>query len=617
MGDYAKIAKDVLDKAGGKENVKSAMHCMTRLRLRINDESKFDVEAMKKVSGVIDVKVVGTQYQVIIGQTVDKVYKEFIALGVSAEDSDEQDSEEVKEKLSLKSIGTGIVNAVIGSTIPVLAAMIGGGMLKVIAMLIQQINPALATNETITLIKMLGDSVFYFMPVIVACAASKHFKTSLPIAVALTSFLICPDFVAGLADGSVTSIIGLPVTAAKYSSTVLPAILTVFVLSKVEKLFKKIIPEVLSTVLVPTLTMLVMLPLMIVALAPIGDCIGTYMAKVLMFMYDHLGFVGMGIMGALRPLLIFTGMHHALSPIALNFITTQGYDPFFFNTGITYVIGSGAACLAVFFRAKDKAVKSNAFTCSTTAILGGITEPSLYGVLFRYKRPLIAVMLGNFVAAAYMGLTHTYMYVMPGSTGAFGLPSFVGPTATNLINGLIAVALSAATAFTATMILGIKEESSEKEEKIKECADNEILAPISGEEYSIEEVNDETFATKILGDGTAFKPVGDKAIICAPANGKLITVFPTSHAFGLVSNEGVEMLVHIGINTVEANGEGFKYIGPKEGSQVKGGTPIIEVDLKKLEKKYDMSTMLIITDSNGKKIGFKKGNVSCGDVIAV
>ncbi|MCR5526235.1 MAG: glucose PTS transporter subunit IIA [Lachnospiraceae bacterium] len=619
MSNYSEMAKEILQKAGGKENIKNAMHCMTRLRLRINDEAKVDVEGIKKIAGVIDVKIAGGQYQVIIGQAVGKVYSEFIGLGVSAADDN---AEEVHEKLTLKSIGNGIINAVIGSTIPILSAMIGGGMLKVVAMLIKQIAPSMANDPTLSLITMLGDSVFFFMPVLIGAAAAKHFKTSLPLALALTSFLINPDFIAGLADGSISHIFGLPVTAASYKSSVLPAILTVFVLSKVEKAVKKYVPEVLSTVLVPLITMFVMLPLMIVALAPLGDLIGSYMALVLMFLYDKFGFIGMGVMGALRPLLIFTGMHHALSPIALNFITTQGYDPFFFNTGMTYVIGSGAACFAVFLRAKDTAAKSNALTCSTTAFLGGITEPSLYGVLFRYKRPLAAVMIANFAAGAYMGLTKTYFYTMPGSTGLFGVPALVGPTPANFINGLIALVISAATAFVLTFIFGIKEEapsgSEKKDAEVKnDYSDNEILAPVSGEEFSIEQVDDETFASKALGDGTAFKPEGDKALICAPANGTITAVFPTGHAFGMISNEGVEMLVHIGINTVEAKGNGFRLMGPKVGDKVKGGTPIIEANLKELKKRFDMSTMLIIVDPNGKNIGFKNGEVECGQVITV
>lgn len=238
----------------------------------------------------------------------------------------------------------------------------------------------------------------------------------------------------------------------------LPSILIVWILSYVNKFFEERIPNVLKTVLVPTLTLLIMVPVAICILGPLGSILGTYMAAFLMWIYNTLGFVGMALMGALRPLLIFTGMHTALIPFGIQTLTASGYEPFFFVTGMGYVFGSAASCLAVGLKSKNVATKSSAMTCAATAFVGGVTEPSLYGVLMKFKRPLIAVMIGNAAASGYFGITHTYAYQMPGSTGIFGFPALIGTTGANLINGLIGLLIAMAVSFVLTWILGFEDD---------------------------------------------------------------------------------------------------------------------------------------------------------------
>lgn len=457
MNKNQEIAQSILEKIGGKDNITKCFHCITRLRLELKDRSLIRQEEIEAIDGVIALKIQGEQYQVVIGQNVGQVYREFCQLaGIELETAIDEDLD-TKKKITPKSIGNGIVQAVVNSVIPALPILIGAGMFKVAAMLLVQFGVVLDTNSTYLVLQSIGECGFYFLPVYIGINASKHFKTSLPLSVMVCSFLLLPAFTAGMADGTMSNIFGLPITSAAYTSTVLPSILIVWVLSYVNRFFEKYIPNVLKTVLVPTLTLLVMVPVAICVLGPLGAILGNYMASFLMWIYNTLGFVGMALMGALRPLLIFTGMHTALLPFGIQSLAENGYEPFFYITGMGYVFGSAAACLAVSLKSKNISTKSSALTCAATAFIGGVTEPALYGVLMRLKRPLIAVMVGNAAAGIYLGITHAYVYQLPGSTGIFGLPALIGPTGANLVNGLIALAISMILAFSLTWVLGFEE----------------------------------------------------------------------------------------------------------------------------------------------------------------
>lgn len=459
MDKNKRIAQEVLEQVGGKDNITKCFHCITRLRLELKDQSLVDKEKIESINGVLALKIQGDQYQVVIGQNIGAVYQEFCKLAdIETAPAVEEVSGE-KKKITPKSIGNGIVQAVVNSVIPTLPILIGSGMFKVIALLLLQFGVLDATNSTYLVLYNVGECGFYFLPIYVAISAAKHFQTNVAISVMTTSFLVLPAFINGLADGTISNIFGIPITQATYSSTVLPAILTVWLLSYVHKFFSKVIPNVLKTVLVPTLTLLIMVPVAICAVGPLGAILGNYMAIALMWIYNTFGFVGMAIMGALRPLLIFTGMHTALIPFAIQTQIEKGYEVFFGITGMGYVYASAAACFAVGLKAKKVDLKSSAMTCAATALIGGVTEPSLYGVLMKLKKPLIAVMLGNAAASAYFGITHTYTYQVAGTTGIFGLPVLIGPTSANLINGIIGLVIGMIVAFVLTWVLGFEEKN--------------------------------------------------------------------------------------------------------------------------------------------------------------
>lgn len=457
MNDNKKIAVEVLEQVGGKENITNVFHCITRLRFELKDKSLVDKEKIEKISGVIALKIQGEQYQVVIGQNVSAVYNELCKYTGFQTKEEINENPDGKNKITLKGIGNGIIKSIVNSIIPALPILIGAGMFKVIALLLLQFHVVDAANSTYLVIFNVGEAGFYFLPIFVGINAAKHFKTSVPLATMVCAFLILPAFSAGLADGTIQTIFGIPITAASYKSTVLPAIMIVWVFSYIYKMWNKIIPQVLSTVFVPTLTLLIMIPIAICVVGPLGTILGDYIAAFLMWVYNTFGWFGMGIMGALRPLLIFTGMHTALIPFAITSLSNLGYETFFMVSGMGYVFASGGACLAVGFKAKNVETKSSAIACATTAFIGGITEPSLYGVLMKFKKPLVAVMIANFVGSAYFGFTNTYVYAMPGSTGIFGLPALIGPTNANLINGVIALVISTILGFVITFVLGFKE----------------------------------------------------------------------------------------------------------------------------------------------------------------
>lgn len=461
MKKNKEIAQAILQQVGGKDNISMCFHCITRLRLEFKDKSLIHEKEIEAIDGVIALKIQGEQYQIIIGQNVGEVYREFCELsGLEMLDAIDENLDQ-KKGFHIKDLGGNIVRAVVNSMAPALPILIGAGMFKVVAMLLLQFHIVEATNSTYLVIQNIGEAGFYFLPVYVGMNAAKHFKTSMPLAVMLCAFLLLPAFNEGLASGSIINIFGIPITKASYSSSVLPAILIVWVLSYVHKFFTKYIPQILSSVLVPTLTLLIMAPLAICALGPLGTVLGTYLANALMWIYNTFGFVGLAIMGALRPLLIFTGMHTALIPFALTSFAETGYETFFFVTGIGYVFGAAASCFAVSLKAKNTDTKATAMTCASTALVGGITEPALYGILMKLKKPLIATMIGNAIASAYFGITHTFIYAMPGSTGLFVLPTLIGPSSSNLINGIIGLVISMVISFILTWLFGFDEEKGE------------------------------------------------------------------------------------------------------------------------------------------------------------
>ncbi|WP_408976160.1 PTS transporter subunit EIIC [Paenibacillus jiagnxiensis] len=457
---YDELAEKVLENVGGKDNITYITHCVTRLRLNLKDRSLANSEEIDKISGVIGSQWQGDQFQIIIGQTVGDAYKAVTEKGgfdqsESSEDSDNKNSDNnrKKKKFSFNTILDGLA----GSIAPVIPILIGGGLIKVLVLLLTSSGLLSAENATIAILSMVGDAAFYFLPVFVGYSAAQKFNTSVPLGMLFGALLIDPTFVSNITNGVPMSFIGIPIKSASYGSTVFPTIMIVFIMSYVERFIKRISPSSLKSLFVPVAVILIMTPVALCAVGPLGVILGEYITSAIIFLHDKVGFLGVAIMASLFPLLVLTGMHTTLTPYLVQMIASAKYEPMVIIGSLITNFGIGAACLAIAIKAKGKSLKSNAASCVVTAIAGGVTEPALFGIILKFKKPLYAVLIGNFAGGIYAGLTKVYAYAFAGSGGIFGLPTLAGPVTGNVINGIIAILIGMACTFIMTLVLGFEE----------------------------------------------------------------------------------------------------------------------------------------------------------------
>lgn len=447
------LASQVVANVGGKENISSALHCMTRLRLNVKDKSRVNVDAISNLKGVIGAQWSGDQFQVIIGQEVGDVYKELVAqTGIASEAAVNENLDEKKKGFSFGAI----IDAISGCLIPAIPIVTGAGMLKVVLIFATMFGWMGADSPTYQVLSFASDAGFYFLPVFIGAFAAKKFNTNIGLGMLLGAILLHPTFVSNVSAGTAMSIFGLPIYAASYGSTIFPSILAVFVMKYVYDFFTKYVPTAVKVILVPLLTILVMLPLTLCAIGPAGSFIGIYLAKAIMWLYNTVGFLGVGVLAGLYPVMVITGTHGALFPPMMQALTTLGYDPIVGMAGVMANLCQGAATLAVGVKNKDE--RSNAISCAITAIFGGVTEPAMFGINLKYKTPLYAVIGGGFIGGCIAGLLKVYMYALGGSAGIFGFAGFVGPDSTNLINFFISIVIGMVATFILTMILYKPEE---------------------------------------------------------------------------------------------------------------------------------------------------------------
>lgn len=460
--DNKQIAKDILAAVGGKGNVNQVAHCMTRLRLNLKDETIPNDEEVKNIKGVLGVMRAGGQYQIIIGQNVPNVYAAILDLvpglgaGVVNEDLRAQDSS--KEPFNIKKIPNKIMSSIVGCLTPILPVLIAAGLIKMIVALIGPGMAGLVTAESdlYRLLTMVGDAGFYFFPVFVGWSGAKQFGCSPVIALLLGGILIHPTMVEIVNAGQPFTVYGIPMTLASYSSTVLPMILITWVASYVEKPLRKYIPTAVSTMLVPLLEVLIMLPLSLCVLAPIGAILGVYLGEALIWLHTVLGPVGVAIIGALFLLLVATGMHLALITTAIVSMTTLGFDD-------TVLVGSTAgayACIALylafFLKAKTADDRGLGLSVLASQALGGVGEPGMFGVMFRYPRIVAYQMISTFIGALWLGINGVRVY-FPGSSNFLAALVFSGGDTANMVNGWIGCGISFVVAFLLMMVLGYDE----------------------------------------------------------------------------------------------------------------------------------------------------------------
>lgn len=616
--NYKQMALDIVKLVGGPENVSSLGHCMTRLRFILKDASvaQNNQEAIKGIDGVVGVVYAGGQFMVILGKNLLPVFeacqKEF---GFDA-NTDSSDVPKEKEPLTPKSVANSVLGYVSAAVTPLVAGLVAGGMLKV-ALLLVTLIPGMgefSASQTYAMLNALADAPFYFMPIFVAYGAAVKLGGTPIYAMLCAAALLHGNFAALVAAGEPIYLYGiLPVRAVSYSTSLLPALLIALVAFYAEKLFNKIVPGIFKSIFVGLGTIVVTMTLGYTVLGPLGSYAGAVISKIFVFLGGVVAPLAVGLLAACLPWLVMCGMHAALAPFMAMAVADPGYDPVFRPAFLLHNMAEGGACIGVGIRAKTAEARSEAFGIAVGCILAGVTEPAIYGINLPRKKPMIGVMAGGMAGGIVAGLLGVRAYVMGYST-IMALPIFQD----TIIGMVIAVVVTIGVAALVTAIL-----CNEKEEAAKEAApaiaenvvsDGDIVAVADGKMINIETVKDETFASKMLGDGVAFELKGDT--IVAPANGSLSVLAETGHAFGVSCPNGVELLVHVGIDTVKMNGVGFKTLA-KAGDTVKAGQPIVKVDLPLLKGKgYDMTTMLIIANDNGQTISFKPyGSVNKGDIV--
>lgn len=591
--ELKQLAADIVQLVGGEKNINGLEHCATRLRFTIKDYKKVKEQELKRLDGVMGVVKSSAQLQVIIGNKVHDVCEEIYAqtklqpTGTSGEAVKNQGNIFMRVLAVIPRVFT-----------PILPAIMAGGLLKALFAIVQMTGWLDTASSTYVILNFASDVGFYFLPILVAVSASKVFKTNTYIAVIVAAVLLHPTWSGLVAAKGAVTLFGLPVPLVSYGSTMIPAILGVWVLSYVERFFHKYIPEALKYVFAPLLTFLVMLVLMFVVIGPLGFYCGNYISMALMGIYDSVGWLAIVLIAAFKPLLVMTGMHYALTTAFLTMFTSTGVDKFYMSASILANIAQSGATFGVFLKTKDKKMKSIALSTSFTAIMG-ITEPAMFGVTLKYKRPFVAAMIGAAAGALYAALIGVEFVAMVGVgiTGVFGaLPQFMG-------HMCIAIAITLVVSTVLTYVFGFEEETEEvliaepkKAVHRKEDANILIPSPIEGEVVDIALVPDAAFSSEAIGKGVAILP--SKGQVIAPADGEITTLFHSCHAVGITADTKEEILIHVGLDTVQLNGEGF-HAHVKQGDHVKKGDLLLTFDIELIKAKgYNPITPVVITNKH-------------------
>lgn len=597
--DYKALAKTILNYIGGKENVISFTHCATRLRFNLKDDNKTDKKHLEATPGVMGVVNKGGQFQVIIGSDVPNVYRELNIIGGFEETSSDKTE---KDEHDDRNVFVRILDTIAGIFTPIIPAITGAGILKAFMALLTAFGWIDTASQTYSILSVFSDAAFYFLPFLIAYSAARKLKCNPVMAMSIAGILLHPNFISMLNNvketGEPLKFIGIPVTPATYSSSVIPIILSVWLMSYVEPIADKISPKPVKFFTKPLITLVITGAISITVLGPLGTIIGDGIAAGISFLNNYASWLVPLVIGAVSPLLVMSGTHYGLIPIGINNIATTGFDTIVGPGMLGSNIAQGGAAFAVALRTKNKIIRQEAYSSGITAVCG-ITEPALYGVNLKLKKPLIAAIIGGGASGLYLGITGVGRYTS-GSPGLLALPGYIGTEGfTNITNAVIGSAIALVVSFVAALILGFDDpkesDTLSDNTETKPSAKSEVLlAPMKGRIIPIEDVADPTFAEKILGDGAAIIP--DTGLLVSPADGTVDTVFDTGHAISLTTDGGAEILIHIGIDTVKLNGEHFKPM-VTNGEKIKAGQPLIEFDLDKIkEKGYDTATSVVITN---------------------
>ncbi|MEK4038705.1 beta-glucoside-specific PTS transporter subunit IIABC [Paenibacillus odorifer] len=587
---YEQLSKDIIQSVGGEKNINNVIHCATRLRFTLNDEQKADKENLEKMKGIIGVVSKGGQFQVIVGTHVADVYKE-IAKSISPN----SDSGENKVK---KPIGTLIFDVISRSFSPLIGALAGAGMLKALLTVLASLHVLSADSETYKVLAGASNAVFYFLPIFLGITLSIRLGVNAYVGGSIGAALLEPN-ITGLASVESPHFLGIPLVISDYSSSVFPIFIAICIYALLDKQLRKFIHKDLQMFLVPMLCLIVIVPLTILAFGPFGVNVGNLIGDAILFLSTKSGIVTGAIVGIAWTYLTVLGLHWGLVPIILENIA-KGGDPIYAMAGMAIFAQLGVA-LGIFLKTKDKQLKTLAGSTFIPGALSGVTEPIIYGLLTRYKRTFIYVTIAGGVGGALSGLFKVKMEVFA-FVSVLSLPAF-SPLAVQAIIAGVTIVL----AMVITMVFGYEDKkkvniveektNTEKSEVILSHAvkSSTVVSPLAGNVIPLTSVDDAAFASEAMGKGIAIEPTEGK--LYSPVSGVVSTIFRTGHCIAVVSDEGVEVLIHIGIETVKLKGKYFD-VKVQEGATVKQGDLLIEFDFEQIKNEgYQCTTPIIITNT--------------------
>lgn len=593
---YEQLGKDIIQSVGGEKNINNVIHCATRLRFTLNDEQKVDKESLDKMEGIIGAVSKGGQFQVIVGTHVADVYKE-----ISKSISPGSNSEDKKVK---KPLGTLIFDVISRSFSPLIGALAGAGMLKALLTVLTSLNVIAADGETYKVLAGASNAVFYFLPIFLGITLSIRLGVNAYVGGSIGAALLEPN-ITGLASVESPNFLGIPLVMSDYSSSVFPIFIAICIYALLDKQLRKFIHKDLQLFLVPMLCLMLIVPLTLLVFGPFGVNVGNLIGDAIIFLSSKSGIVTGAIVGIAWTYLTVLGLHWGLIPIILENIA-KGGDPIYAMAGMAIFAQLGVA-LGIFLKTKDKKLKTLAGSTFLPGALSGVTEPIIYGLLTRYKRTFIYVSIAGGIGGALAGLAGVKMEVFA-FVSVLSLPAF-SPLAIQALIALGTIILATAI----TMFFGFEDKkkvnteeetkeiekttSSEKSEVILPHAVKSatVVSPLAGDVIPLTAVDDAAFASEAMGKGMAIEP--SEGTLYSPVSGVVTTIFRTGHCIAVVSDEGIEVLIHIGIETVKLKGKYFDVL-VQEGAVVKQGDKLIEFDLEQIKKEgYQTTTPIVITNT--------------------
>ncbi|MGJ9385188.1 beta-glucoside-specific PTS transporter subunit IIABC [Salipaludibacillus sp. CF4.18] len=593
---FEKLAKNIVENVGGEENINNVVHCATRLRFKLKDSKKANKQVLEGMDEVLSVVQSGGQYQVVIGSHVSEVYKDITKI-TDLDNNKNNNSAGEKQNITSK-----IFDTISRTFSPLLGALAGAGMLKALLIILTMTGLLTEESSTYLILSAAGNAVFYFLPIFIGITLSIHLGANPYVGASIGAALLEPNLT-GLIENS-ASFLGIPAIVVDYSSTVFPVFIAILIYALVEKGLKKIIHKDLQMFLVPMFALIIVVPLTVLLFGPFGTYVGDGIGVAISFLSEQSGLITGAIMGSSWTFLTLFGLHWSLVPIILQNLA-QGGDPLLSMLAAAVFAQIGVA-VGIMIRSKDKKLKALSVSTMLPGALGGVTEPILYGLILRYRKTMIYLIVAGVIGGAING-------ALGSEAKAFAFASFLSipafsPMWAHITGSLAAFVIAAL----ATIIFGY-EVKGKKESTNEANVDNNsknfeavkgteqlvkretIGSPLTGKVVPLSDVNDPAFSSEVMGKGIAIEPIVGEVV--SPVNGTISAIFPTNHAVGITSDNGAEILIHIGIDTVQLDGKHFEAL-VKQDDVVKQGDPLIHFDIEKIkEAGYDVTTPIIVTNT--------------------